>query len=272
MLCSLSVEVRPWESDSRPRSLREVPGVIQSAKFPDKGPFGGPSKPAGRSASEPRCSLVTSYRGRRPRNSWGKAGMSGETPTVGPSRTGHRGIRGDTQGQMHKVARETLNDAPIKGQRPDIRQGRNSGGSFRESELPIVPFGFQGQHNLGRGKGQCLHRAFDEAKDQGIANRLITPEHRELQRKLYLKAKQEDPCESRGKKMMGKSRSGGRKPNVRFDEGELESWKGAGASCPEASWTMGAPCGLNPACSFPCASSLLYRKTKNGEGRQKDEL
>ena len=95
--------------------------------------------------------------------------MSGETPTVGPSRTGHRGSRGDTQGKVYKAAREALNDALFEGQRPDIRQGRNFGGSFRESELPIVPLAFQGQHNLGRGKGQCLHRAFEEAKDQGIA-------------------------------------------------------------------------------------------------------
>ena len=96
--------------------------------------------------------------------------MFGEAPTAGPSRTGHRGIRGDTQGQVHKAARETLHDALFEGQRPDIRRSRNSGGSFRESELPIVPLGFQGQHNLGRGKGQCLHRAFDEGKDQGIAS------------------------------------------------------------------------------------------------------
>ena len=54
---------------------------------------------------------------------------------------------------------------------------------------------------------------------------LQTPEKvRELQRKLYQKAKQEkeSDCESRWKKMIGKSRPSGRKLNVRFDEGELE--------------------------------------------------
>ena len=58
---------------------------------------------------------------------------------------------------------------------------------------------------------------------------LETPEKvRELQRKLYQKAKQEEEyrmdsdCESRWKKMIGKSRPSGRKLNVRFDEGELE--------------------------------------------------
>ena len=54
---------------------------------------------------------------------------------------------------------------------------------------------------------------------------LETPEKvRELQRKLYQKAKQEkgyDPdCESHWVKMIGKPDSG--KLNVRFDEGELE--------------------------------------------------
>ncbi len=54
---------------------------------------------------------------------------------------------------------------------------------------------------------------------------LETPEKiRELQRKLYQKAKQEKDfktnCESRWKKMIGKPYSG--KLNVRFDEGELE--------------------------------------------------
>ena len=165
MLYSLSVKVRPWESDSRPRSLREEPGVIRSAKFPDKGLYRGSSKPAGRSASEPRCSLVTLSRSRRPFSSEGKAGTPERNFNCRTAQAGSRGGRGDTQGKVYKAARETLNDALFEGQRPDIRQGRNFGGSFRESELPIVPFGFQGQHNLGRGKGQCLHWAFDEAKD-----------------------------------------------------------------------------------------------------------
>jgi len=50
---------------------------------------------------------------------------------------------------------------------------------------------------------------------------------RELQRKLYRKAKQEpndcpldSDCESFWKKMIGKPYAG--KPHVRFDEGELE--------------------------------------------------
>jgi len=69
---------------------------------------------------------------------------------------------------------------------------RSSIGSVRESELPIVPILSQGQHNLGRGKGQCLHHASEERKEREIALMLKTPGNiRELQRKLYQKAKQE---------------------------------------------------------------------------------
>jgi hypothetical protein len=50
----------------------------------------------------------------------------------------------------------------------DIRE-RNSIGSVRESELPIVPIAFQGQQNLERGKGQCFHHVSEERKDKEIA-------------------------------------------------------------------------------------------------------
>ena len=49
-------------------------------------------------------------------------------------------------------------------QRVDIRE-RSSIRSVRESELPIVPVGFQGQQNLGRGKGQCFHPVSEEGKE-----------------------------------------------------------------------------------------------------------
>ena len=102
-------------------------------------------------------------------------------------------------------------------QRVDIRK-RSFIRSARESELPIVPFGSQGEENLGRGKGQCFHRFLKEGRT-GDCGMLETPEKvRELQRKLYQRAKQD--CESRRKKMIGKPYSG--KLNVRFDEGELE--------------------------------------------------
>jgi RNA-directed DNA polymerase len=72
----------------------------------------------------------------------------------------------------------------------DIRE-RNSIRSVRESELPIVPIVSQGEQNLGRGKGQCFHRFLKEGR-AGDCGVLETPEKiRELQRKLYRKAKQE---------------------------------------------------------------------------------
>ena len=49
------------------------------------------------------------------------------------------------------------------GQRVNIRK-RNFTGSARESELPIVPLGLPGQHNLGRGKGQYFHHVSEEGK------------------------------------------------------------------------------------------------------------
>jgi len=49
----------------------------------------------------------------------------------------------------------------------DIRK-RSFTGSSRESDLPIVPLVSQGQHNLGRGKGQYLHYASEGAKERRL--------------------------------------------------------------------------------------------------------
>jgi hypothetical protein len=46
----------------------------------------------------------------------------------------------------------------------DIRK-RNFTGSARESELPTVPLVSQGQHNLGRGKGQYFYHVSEEVKE-----------------------------------------------------------------------------------------------------------
>ncbi len=82
---------------------------------------------------------------------------------------GFRGSRGDTQGKPNGAARETLTDVPIvSGQLVDIRE-RSSNRFVRESELPIVPITFQGQHNLGRGKGQYLYHVSEERKEKEIA-------------------------------------------------------------------------------------------------------
>jgi hypothetical protein len=59
-------------------------------------------------------------------------------------------------------------DVPtISGQLVDIRR-RNFTGSVRESELPIIPIVSQGQHNLERGKGQCLYHVSEEEKERGL--------------------------------------------------------------------------------------------------------
>ena len=39
-------------------------------------------------------------------------------------------------------------------------------------ELPILPLVSEGQHNLGRGKGQCLHHVSEGGKDEEIAEML----------------------------------------------------------------------------------------------------
>jgi hypothetical protein len=81
---------------------------------------------------------------------------------------GFRGSRGDTQEKPSGAARETLTDVSILlGQLMDIRK-RNSIGSVRESELPIVPIVFQGQQNLERGKGQYLHHVSEERKGRRL--------------------------------------------------------------------------------------------------------
>ncbi len=49
----------------------------------------------------------------------------------------------------------------------DIRK-RSFTGSARESDLPILPLVSQGQHNLGRGKGQCFYHVSEEVKERGL--------------------------------------------------------------------------------------------------------
>ncbi len=110
---------------------------------------------------------------------------------------GFRGSRGDTQEKPSGAARETLTDALIvSGQLVDIRK-RSFIRFVRESELPILPLGFQGQQNPdeNREKGQYLHHVSKERKERRLSRKpsgLETPEKiRELQRKLDQKAKQE---------------------------------------------------------------------------------
>ena len=70
----------------------------------------------------------------------------------------------------------------------DIRK-RNFIGSARESELPILPLVSQGQHNLGRGKGQYLHNASEGEKERRLRQRYKLQTFQELRWKLCQKAK-----------------------------------------------------------------------------------
>ena len=55
----------------------------------------------------------------------------------------------------------------VREQPVNIRK-RSFTGSARESELPILPLGSQGQHNLGRGKGQYFYQVSEEEKERGL--------------------------------------------------------------------------------------------------------
>jgi hypothetical protein len=78
---------------------------------------------------------------------------------------GSRGNRGDTQGKPYDNEHGRPLSMPSGGQPVNIRK-RNFTGSARESDLPIVPFGSQGQHNLGRGKGQYFYHVSEEGKER----------------------------------------------------------------------------------------------------------
>ena len=54
------------------------------------------------------------------------------------------------------------------GEQPVNIRKRSFTGSARESDLPIVPLVSQGQHNLGRGKGQYFYHVSEEAKERGL--------------------------------------------------------------------------------------------------------
>ena len=93
----------------------------------------------------------------------GKTGASILTKTATTDRW-TSGVTGATRRGSHT----TMNTGgPCRcssgGQPVDIRR-RNFTGLARESDLPIVPLAFQGQHSLGRGKGQYFHRVSEEGK------------------------------------------------------------------------------------------------------------
>jgi hypothetical protein len=145
----------------------------------------------------------------------GKAG----TPVLIPPRrdqnrlVGSRGSRGDTQRKPCGVAREALTDAV------QAATGGYKGTKFHSLCKGVgvarITVWISKQHNFGRGKGQCFHRVSEGGKDRRLPLRLETPERFGNFRGNYARRPSRD-CESRWKKMIGKSRHGGRKLNVRL--------------------------------------------------------
>ena len=102
--------------------------------------------------------------------------------------------RGSRDGMFLKIYSPVL-ETRLRGwggHQPMRIRERSRRGPERESEGFIVPLETKGQHNPGQGKGPLLCSCNQRAEDQGIAMSLTTPDTiRTLQRKLYIKAKQE---------------------------------------------------------------------------------
>jgi hypothetical protein len=95
----------------------------------------------------------------------------------------------------------------IGGQPVDIRK-RNFTGSARESDLPIVPLVSQGQHNLGRGKGQYFYHVSEEVKERGLHRTCWKLHKRSGNFRGNYTGRPSVICESLRKKMIGKPYSG----------------------------------------------------------------
>ena len=111
-----------------------------------------------------------------------------------------RGNRGDTQGQPYDNERGRPLSMLIRR-----ATGRYKETKFyrvgKESDLPILPLVSEGQHNLGRGKGQYFYHVSEEVKGRRLHERAGNPRAvRELQRKLYQKAKQEQTAKATGRR------------------------------------------------------------------------
>jgi len=95
------------------------------------------------------------------------------------------------------------------------KENRSSTGSIRESELLILPFGSQRQHNFERGKEQCFHHISEEVKEGRLRKRYKLLTIPETSEETIPESQAEENCECLWKKMIGKPYSG--KPNVRID-------------------------------------------------------
>ena len=101
-----------------------------------------------------------------------------------------RGSKGGMPRKMGSPVLETRYGG-VEGHQPLRIRKRNRSGPYRESEGSIVPFEGAGQQP-GPREGTLLCSRNQRVEDEEIAEMLPTPESiRTLQRKLYLKAKQE---------------------------------------------------------------------------------
>jgi len=75
--------------------------------------------------------------------------------------------------------------------------------------LPIVPFVSQGEHNLGRGKGQYFHRVSEEEKEGDCTERAgNSRKDPGTSEETIPEGQAGANCESHWKKMIGKPYSG----------------------------------------------------------------
>lgn len=110
MAHDLSVKVRSWELAVQPRNMEEVLGVTRNIKFLDKGSISESNKPAGRSESEPICSLVNSVSGVADPVIRGEGWNICLRDNCRRRQVSFRGSRGDA-GKSCEEAREALADA-----------------------------------------------------------------------------------------------------------------------------------------------------------------
>ena len=126
----------------RPCSLRKVLRVIWSTKFSDKGSERELSKPAGRSASEPRSSLEKTSRSCRPCPTKGKTEASILTITTATDRW-TSGVTGETRRRSHTTM--------------------NTGGPYRCLQMATSGYKATKFHRVGAGVG-VAHSTFPLSK------------------------------------------------------------------------------------------------------------
>jgi hypothetical protein len=128
-----------------------------------------------------------------------------------------RGNRGGTQGKPYDNERGRPLSMLRKWQLVDIRE-RNSIGSARESELPILyRLYLKDSITLGEGRGNAFIMFLKEIR-KGDCGYAINSKYSEISGGSYTGRPSASEC--LWKKMIGKPCAG--KPPARFDEGELE--------------------------------------------------